>query len=203
MDSKKAIRQLNALRQNGSDMRLAAESWKNDYEILISTILSARTRDEVTIPVAEKLFKRFPAPAKLAKADIKEIQKSIRPINFYKNKSKSILNCAKEIIKHHDGKIPHDFEKLLTLPGVGRKTANVFLNEIGHDAIGVDTHLGYISNYLGWTQNKNPHKIENDLKILFPKKHWSQLNSVTVRFGKTYTSRRKKDALLKEIKEIK
>jgi len=90
---------------------------------------------------------------------------------------------------------------LVKLRGVGRKTANVFLSEMGKPGIGVDTHVSYISQKLGWTKNKNQHKIEQDLKKLFPKKCWNKVNSTLVRFGKTHTSRKEKDKILNQIKK--
>ncbi len=203
MDKKAALKQLNILRKQGSQMRLAAEQWKNSYETLVSIILSARTRDETTIKIAHILFKKFPTSKQLARAKWKVVQNIIRPVNFYRNKSKNIINCAKSIESNYKGKVPTKFEDLLKLPGVGRKTANVFLVEHGEDGIGVDTHVHYISKFLGWSKQKNPHKVEEDLKKLFQKKHWSRVNSTLVRFGKTYTSRKQKDKLLKEIKKIK
>lgn len=199
----KELRQLDELRKKSKSMRLAAEAWKNDYEILVSTILSARTRDETTIPVSEELFKKYPSPEKLSQAKLSDVQEAIRPVNFYKNKSKNIINCAKELVKIYKGKVPHDFERLIILPGVGRKTANVFLSEVGYDEIGIDTHVAYISGKLGWTSHNAQEKIEKDLKNLFPKKYWGKVNSTLVRFGKSHTSRREKDILLEEIKEIK
>lgn len=205
MASEKVLRQFKALKNHPSikSMRLAAESWGSDFQILISTIMSARTRDETTIPTAESLFKKFPTAEKLSKAPLWEIEKIIRPVNFFRNKSKNILACSKEIVKNYDGKIPHDIAKLVKLPGVGRKTANVFLAELGQDAIGVDTHVAYISRKLGWTKNSQQEKIEQDLKTIFPKNLWKGVNSTLVRFGKTHTSRKKKDSLLREIKKIK
>ena len=97
------------------------------------------------------------------------------------------------------GKPPHDHGKLILLPGVGRKTANVFLSEYGADAIGVDTHVAYISKKLGWTKHKDPHKIEKDLERLFPRNYWRIINRTLVRFGKTYQSRKKKDEILDRI----
>jgi endonuclease-3 len=203
MNEKTALKQLKILEKKSSDMRLAAESWGSDFEILISTIMSARTRDEVTIPTAEKLFKKFSTPKKLGNAKHLEIEKIIKPVNFYKNKTKNIIACAKELDKIYKGKIPLEINKLIKLPGVGRKTANVFLSEIGENAIGVDTHVSYISQKLGWTKNKKPEKIEEDLKKLFSKKHWGKVNSKLGRFGKTYTSRKEKDRLLEEIIKLK
>ena len=193
------LKQLSELEKNITPMRLAAESWDEPWKILISTILSARTRDEVTIPVSEKLFLDYNLQS-LAKAPLSSIEKIIKPINFYKNKSKNIKNCAKVLVKEHNCKIPINFDKLIQLPGVGRKTANVFLSELGKDTIAVDTHVNFISNKLNWTKNKDLKKIEEDLKKLFPKKYWKKLNPILVRFGKTYTSRKKKNELLEKIK---
>lgn len=203
MDSKRAIRQLKALGDGGKMMRLAAEEWANDFQILVSTIMSARTRDEVTIVVAENLFKKYPTPEAMAKAKLSDVEKLIRPVNFYRNKSKSIINCAKELTEKFQGLVPHDIDKLVELPGVGRKTANVFLAERGKDAIPVDTHVFYIAKNLGWAQGKHPHEVEQELRALFPKKYWNRLNTTLVRFGKTHTSRKQKDSLLANIRKIK
>lgn len=197
----KAVKQLEELRISSSPMRLAAEEWDKPWKTLIATILSARTRDEKTIPVAQQLFKRYSTVSALANADIKEVQKTIRPINFYKTKSKNIKNCAKILDKKYNGKPPHDFEKLIELPGVGRKTANVFLSEMGKDAIGTDTHVLYITRKLGWTEKNKPKNVEEDLKRLFPRRYWSKINPILVRFGKSYTSRKKKDDILQQIKK--
>ena len=202
MNQKIALKQLNFMKNNSSKMRLAAEKWRSPFEILISTIMSARTRDEVIIPVSEKLFKKYNTPKKLGNAKLDSIKRIIRPVNFYQNKSKNIVNCSKEIIKNYDGKVPEKIEELIKLPGVGRKTANVFISEIGGDGIGVDVHVNYISNKLGWVSSKKPEKIEEDLKKLFSKKYWNKVNSTLVRFGKTHTSRKKRDIILKEIKKI-
>ncbi len=203
MDSKRAIRQLNAMAKQGKMMRLAAESWASDFQILVSTIMSARTRDEVTIPTAEKLFSKYPDAKKLARAKLSNIQKIIKPVNFYRNKSKNIIACSRALVKNFSGKVPHDMDSLISLPGVGRKTANVFLAEHGKHALPVDTHVFYISRKLGWAKNKNPHKVEEELKNLFPKKYWNKINTTLVRFGKTHTSRKQKDALLNKIRKIK
>lgn len=208
MNKKRALRQLREIEKHSlvaknDGMRLAAEAWNANWKTLISTLMSARTRDEVTIPTADKLFKKYPTIKKLSKANLKDVKKIIKPVNFYKNKSENILKTAKKIVKDFNGKTPKEFEKLLTLPGVGRKTANVFLAELGKDAIGVDTHLSHVSQKLDWTKNKQPHKIEEDLKKLFPRKTWKHLNEKAVRFGKFYTSRKKKDEILDEIKRIK
>lgn len=208
MDRKRAhqkilLKQLSELEKFSSPMRLAAEEWDKPWKTLVATILSARTRDEKTIPVSHDLFRLYGRLENLAEADLKEIQKIIRPVNFYKTKSKNIKNCAKMLIERYGGRPPHDFDKLLELPGVGRKTANVFLSEMGEDAIGTDTHVLYIAEKLGWTKNDKPKDVEEDLTNLFPRKYWNKINHVLVRFGKTHTSRKEKDKILKQIYKIK
>ncbi len=198
----RAIKQLQELEKLSNEMPLAAEDWLDEWQILIAIILSARTRDEITIPVAKELFKKYRYTEQLAKAKISDVQEIIRPVNFYKNKSRYIIDCAKQLTEKYSGKVPHDEKSLLQLSGVGRKTMNVFLAEIGKNAIGVDTHVSYISQKLGWTKNSNPEKIEQDLKKLFPEKHWRKINSCLVRFGKTYTSRKQKNKILECIKQI-
>src|SRR3989344_3529765 len=202
MNSSEALKQLMFIERYPSvkSMRLAAEGWRSDFQTLIAIILSARTLDETTIAVCKKLFEKYPSAETLSNASRNDVEKIILPINFNQNKSKYIINCSKEILEKHNGEIPRDFDKLVSLPGVGRKTANVFLAGKGADAIGVDTHVSYISQKLGWTKNKNPEKIEKDLMNLFPKKHWKEINSSLVRFGKTHTSRMQKDEILEEIK---
>lgn len=203
MDTKIALKQLNLLGGAGSSMRLAAEEWTTPFQTLIAIILSARTRDETTIKVALNLFKKFSDAKKLAKANLREIQTVIRPLNFYKNKSKNIVACAQALAQNYNGNVPKNFEELIKLPGVGRKTANVFLSEFGKSEIGIDTHVHYITRYLGWTKNTTQEKIEKDLKALFPNKLWGNINPTLVRFGKTHTSRIKKNKLLDEIKRVK
>ncbi len=197
----RAIKQLNKLASLGNEMRLAAEEWKNNFQTLVSIIMSARTRDETTIKVAQKLFEKYPDAKSLSKANVSKIEKLIRPVNFYHNKSKNILNCAKVLVKDYNSKVPETIEELVKLPGVGRKTANVFITEIGGHGIGVDTHVSYCSQKLGWTENKKQEKIESDLKKLFPKKYWNKVNSTLVRFGKTHQSKKQKDEVLEEVKE--
>jgi len=184
MDSKLAVKQLNALKKliKGKELRLAAE-WPKKWQILIATILSAVTRDEKTIEVCEILFKKYPTPKKLSDASIKDIKRVIRQINYHKTKARHIKETCMIISKD---KIPNTLEGLLELPGVGRKVGNVYL-AVAHesDSIGVDTHITRISRKLGWTKNKHPHKIEKDLEKLFPKKYWRHINYIVVTFGRT------------------
>jgi len=198
-DLKMLLKQLKLLEKCSTIMPLAAENWKTPFQTLIAIILSARTRDETTIRICKTLFLKYPNAQSLANANVDAVEQIIRPVNYYKTKSRNIISCSKQIIENYNGEVPRKEEELLTLSGVGRKTTNVFLSEMGKDAIGVDTHVSYISQGLGWTKNKNPHKIEEDLKKLFPKNHWRKVNPIVVRFGKSHISRKEKDKLLKEI----
>jgi endonuclease-3 len=124
-------------------------------------------------------------------------------VNYYKTKARNIIKCSGHLTKDYGGKVPHDFQKLVMLPGVGRKTANVFLAENGKAALPVDTHVFYISRKLGWAKGNHPHKVEEELKKLFPREYWGSVNIILVRFGKTHTSRKKKDKILAEVRGIK
>lgn len=183
-------------------MRLAAEEWPEEWQTLVAIALSARTRDETTVAVAEKLFAKYPTAYALGQAKLRDAQKIIYPVNFFHNKTKNVVACAKALAEEYGGKPPHELATLVALPGVGRKTANVFLSEYGAPAIGVDTHVSYISQKLGWTAHRDPHKIEKDLKRLFPRTLWSRVNGACVRFGKSFMSRRKKDELLEAISRL-
>jgi endonuclease-3 len=203
MDSKRAIRQFNEIKKLGKELRLAADGWDADWKILIATIMSARTTDKKTIPVAEELYSKYGNIEKLSAAKLSDVEKIIRPVNFYKTKAKNVINCAKEIVEKYGGKVPHDFSLLVELPGVGRKTANVFLAEKGHGRIGVDTHVSFVSRKMGWTKNIEQEKVEKDLEKLFSKKMWGDINWVLVRFGQTYPNRKVKNEILDRIKKIK
>lgn len=203
MDFERVLRQLKELERLGGSMRLAAESWGSDWKCLIATIMSAQSRDETTIVIAERLFGKYNSLNKLSNARYDDVLGIFRSLNYNKTKAKNVVACAKELVSKYNSKVPHDFNKLIELPGVGRKTANVFLSENGNDGLAVDTHVHYISNRLGWSNEKNPHKVESDLKKLFPKKYWSKVNPILVRFGKKYTSRRIKNELLNSINLIR
>jgi len=198
----KVLQQLDMLDKKSSKMRLAAEEWDLEWKSLIAIMMSAQSRDEMTIKIANGLFEKYPTLASLAGAKYDDVLTCLKSLNYNRTKSKHIIECAKLLVSQYSGVVPHVLGELIKLPGVGQKTANVFLSELGHDAIGVDTHTAYISQKLGWTKNKVPEKIENDLKLLFPKQSWKRINPILVRFGKTYTSKKQKDELLIKIKGV-
>ena len=154
------------------------------FNILIGTILSARTKDENTAKVVKKLFSKYKSPQELAKAKIKNVEKIIKSIGFYHVKSKRIIDVASIISSEYKGKVPNDFEELLKLPGVGRKTANcVLVYAFDNPAIPVDTHVHRISNRLGLVQTKTPEETEFALMKKIPKKHWLEINDTFVMYG--------------------
>ena len=154
------------------------------FRILIATILSARTKDENTTKAADKLFKLYGTPQKLAKAKVKDVEKVIKSVGFYHVKSKRIIEVANLIISKYNGKVPADIDKLVDMPGVGRKTANcVLVYAFEKPAIPVDTHVHRISNRLGLVDTKTPEETEMALRGKIPKKYWLDINNTFVMYG--------------------
>ncbi len=173
-------------RKQGTTMLERIGRKYNAYEVLISTILSARAKDEVTEIVSEKLFKKYPTIQTLAKADKKDVIEIIRKIGFYNQKAKYIINTAKIIVKDFNGKVPETMEELTQLPGVGRKVAScVLVYSFKKEALPVDTHVHQLSNRLGWVRTKTPEQTEQKLMKIVPRKHWLSLNNIFVDHGKT------------------
>jgi len=143
----------------------------NPLELLVALILAAQARDDLVNQITPDLFRTYKTAADYAAAPLAEIEKRIGKINFYRNKAKAIQSCCRTLVERFAGKVPDRLEDLLTLPGVGRKTANIVLgNAFRQDTIGVDTHVMRVSQRLGLTQNTNPDKIEFDLMPLVPEK---------------------------------
>ncbi len=156
------------------------------FKVLISTIMSARAKDEVTEVIAEKLFEKYPTAEKLARANKKDVIIIIRRIGFYNAKSKNVINAAKMLLEKFGGKVPKTMAELIQLPGVGRKVANcVLVYAYNIDAIPVDTHVHRISNRLGWVKTKMPEETESALEKSVPRKHWQLINDTFVSHGKT------------------
>ena len=154
------------------------------FRILIATILSARTKDENTTKAADKLFKVYGTPQKLAKAKVKDVEKMIKSVGFYHVKSRRIINAANIILSKYRGKVPANIEQLTDIPGVGRKTANcVLVYAFEEPAIPVDTHVHRISNRLGLVDTKTPEETEMELRKNVPKKYWLPINNTFVMYG--------------------
>jgi endonuclease-3 len=169
--------------------RISQEKWKeinrNPFTTLVSCILSLRTKDNVTNKAAINLLKHYDTPDKILLLSEDKIRSLIYPVGFYKTKSKKIKEISRLIIEKYDGKVPDDFNELLTLPGVGRKTANIVM-VYGHKKDGylpIDTHCHRIPNRLGWVETKKPEETEIAMKEILPRKYWNEFNSLFVLFG--------------------
>jgi endonuclease III len=163
---------------------LIAQNEGNPFQVLISTILSLRTKDKTTAEAAKRIFKLSKDPLTMSKLTTKQIEKTIYPVGFYITKAKRIKEICKILLNKYNGKVPNNMEKLLELPGVGRKTANLVLTE-GFNAEGlcVDTHVHRISNRFGLIKTKNPEETEFALRKILPKKYWIEYNMLLVTYG--------------------
>jgi len=167
-------------------------SYKNPFELLVATILSAQCTDMQVNRVTPVLFKALSTPRAFSKAPLETIEAFIRPTGFYRNKAKHIKNCAAALIQYHGGKVPDTLEALIKLPGVGRKTANVVLGAaFGVPGIVVDTHVSRISQRLELTDHSDPVKIEYDLMAVIPKAFWNDFSLHLIYFGRDICKARK------------
>lgn len=154
------------------------------FRILVSTLLSSRTQDKVTIEATKRLFKRADSPEKVVRLPEEKIQELIYPVGFYRVKAKNLKRLAQIIVEDYRGKIPSERERLMSLPGVGRKTANLVRSvAFGIPDICVDTHVHRITNRMGIVLSKNPQQTEQQLKMKLPPKVWNSLNWVLVALG--------------------
>ena len=159
---------------------------RSHFELLIAVILSAQTTDERVNTVTPLLFEKYPDAKTMAKADLKDIEDIIKPIGIYKNKAKNIIGTARVLAEKHKGKVPNDRKSLEELPGVGRKTANIILNNcFDHPAFAVDTHVSRVSKRLGIADKDDDVKeIEEKLMAYFPEDHWGKLHHQFIFFGR-------------------
>lgn len=165
---------------------LIASQDQSPFQVLIGTILSARTKDETTAEACHRLFKKAPTVEKLAKLSEPQIADLIFPVGFYKTKARHLKAAAHQLITEFGGQVPDTMDDLLSLPGVGRKTANLVLGEaFKKNAICVDTHVHRISNRLGLLNTKTPHETEQALAQVLPETHWILYNTFLVAHGQT------------------
>ncbi|WP_299167250.1 endonuclease III [uncultured Arthrobacter sp.] len=164
---------------------VAELDFRNPFELLVATVLSAQTTDVRVNLTTPALFARYPDARSLAEAPEDELQEMIRPTGFFRAKSRSLLALATRIVDDFDGAVPGRLEDLVTLPGVGRKTANVVLaNAFGVPGISVDTHFGRLSRRFGWTTEEDPVKVESDVAALFERKDWTMLSHRVIFHGR-------------------
>ncbi len=182
-----AVKVYSLLKKEFGDVSCPLHFTQN-HELAIAVILSAQCTDERVNQVTPELFKRYPTLEAFSKADLTELETLIYSTGFYKNKAKSILGFSKQLIKNFNSELPKTIEELTTLPGIGRKTANVILNEIYKitEGIVVDTHVKRISKILTFTKETDVVKIEQDLINIFPKKYWLNISLYIIFLGRKY-----------------
>lgn len=163
---------------------LVGERWKNPFLVLISCILSLRTKDETTLPAAERLFHLADTPKAILRLTPRQIEEAVYPVGFYRTKARTILGICRDLVDKFNGRVPADLDTLLTFKGVGRKTANLVLTEgFGIPGICVDTHVHRISNRMGYVETTSPYETEMALRKKLPLRHWINYNAVLVAWG--------------------
>ena len=182
--AEKAKKVLDILEKEYPDAKVAL-NFETPLELLIATILSAQCTDERVNKTTPAIFKRFKKAKDYSEVDIQELEGYISSINFFRNKAKNIQACCKKIVDEFRGEIPDTLEELITLPGVGRKTANIVLGSaFGKDAIAVDTHVKRVSNRIGLAASQDPDKIEEELCKTIPQKRWTKATNLLILHGR-------------------
>lgn len=169
-----------------------ALEFKNPLELLMAAILSAQCTDVRVNIITRSLFKKYQNAGDYANVDLSTFEEEIKSVGFFRNKAKSIIGCCKNIVERYGGKVPNDLEELTSLPGVGRKTANVVLgNAFGIPGITVDTHVSRVSQRLGLTKAANPEKIEEELNKIIPRDKWVAFSLQLIYHGRYFCKARK------------
>lgn len=180
----KTLQQVTAYMVEPAVTQIVKEFGKNPFLILISCLLSLRTKDTISLPVSRQLFKLIKTPEELLNIPIKKLEKTIFSVGFYKQKSETLRNISQILIDRFNSHVPSTESELLSLKGVGRKTANLVLSEaFGIPAICVDTHVHRISNRLGVVVSKTPYETEVQLKNILPREQWASINPLLVKWG--------------------
>jgi endonuclease-3 len=177
------------------DASTELKNWETPFQFLLCIVLSAQTTDKQVNKVTKKLFEKYPDAKSLSEANIKEIEDTLGGINYYKTKSERIIQISKILSEQYGGEPPRDLKKLQKLPGVGYKTANVFLNDLYKEnkGIAVDTHVMRVARSYGLTKESDPTKIAHDLEKLYPKEYWYRVNSTFVLYGRYILKARNPD----------
>ena len=179
------------LTQEYPDARTALR-FQSPLELLVATVLSAQCTDERVNKVTEKLFQKYRSAGDYGEADLAELEKDVRPTGFFRNKAKALKNLSTELVRRFNGEVPARLEDLVTLPGIGRKTANLILGEaFGVPGIVVDTHVKRLANLIGITGHKDPEKIEFDLMKIVPEPEWTHFSNLLILHGRAVCVARK------------
>ncbi len=184
-ERERALKVIEKLKEEYPEAKIALK-FKNPYELLVATILSAQATDKKVNEITPILFQKFPDPKSLAEADEKEVEEIIKPLGFFRQKTKYIIGAAKVLMEGFGGNVPQSIEELTTLPGVARKTANIVLGAGFGIASGVpvDTHVKRLSQRLGFTRHRDPVKIELDLMNLIPEEEWLLFPYLLIEHGR-------------------
>ena len=174
-----------AVEYPGTAKELCALRHETPFQLLVATILSAQTTDERVNQVTPELFHRFPRPEDLAAADPAEVEALVHPTGFFRQKTKSVIGMARAVVERFGGEVPVRMEDLVTLPGVGRKTANVLLSVgFGRPGLPVDTHVGRLTRRLGLTDSADPVTVEQEVGDLVPAREWGALSLRLILHGR-------------------
>ncbi len=184
IQKRRARKILKRLKERYPDIGTALD-YRDGFQLIVATVMSAQTTDETVNKITPVLFERYPTPVDLAAANPEDVERVIFSSGFYRQKTKSIIALSRALMEHFDGVVPSSLEQLVTLPGVGRKTASVVLAEaFKSPAIAVDTHVQRVARRLDLTFSTDPVKIEQDLKALFPRKEWAGISMRMIQFGR-------------------
>jgi endonuclease-3 len=182
---KRRARRIDAVLAQAYPYAVPELDFRSPYELLVATVLSAQTTDVRVNATTPGLFAACPTPRALAEADEAAVQEIVRPLGFYRSKTRAIQALARRVVDDFDGEVPGRLEDLVTLPGVGRKTANVVLaNAFGVPGITVDTHFGRLARRFGWTEEQDPVKVEHDVAALFEPRQWTGVSQRLIYHGR-------------------
>ena len=189
MNKEKAIEIFEILKHTYPDASCSL-NFSTPFEMLVAVCLSAQCTDERVNQVTPKLFKNYSTPLDYANADLTKLESIIRPCGFFKNKAKNLKAAGVTVISNYNGIVPESMEELVTIPGVGRKSANVIMLEAFNHPMGiaVDTHVKRLSNRIGFSKESNPSKIEKDLCKLYPSEYWKDINHIYIWHGRNICS---------------
>lgn len=193
MKDEERIRKIfNLLAKEHPDAKIAL-NYTNPLELLVATVLSAQSTDKTVDKVTKSLFSKYRKAEDYANADLEELEQDIKSTGFYRNKAKYLKKLAETLVKNFESKVPQTIDQLVSLPGVGRKTANIVLSDAFGviEGIAVDTHVRRLAQRLGLSKHKDPDKIEMDLMELFPKKQWPKLTDLLIFHGRRVCTARK------------
>jgi endonuclease-3 len=190
-----AQRLLKEIEQIYPEAKTELSNWSTAFQFLVCIILSAQTTDKQVNKVTGELFKKYPTPMRLSLAEETDVRNTLRGINYFNTKSRNIIKVAKLIHEKFNDEPPQSIQELQTLPGVGYKTANVFLNDLykANQGIAVDTHVARVAKMYGLTKESDPVKIAKDLENLYPKEDWYKVNSSFVLYGRYILKAKKPD----------